>query len=168
MQVFLIRHPRPIIGRGICYGRLDVDCEDPQPIAFGLRPQIPAGTPVISSPLRRARVLAQALDPCASVDERLSEIDFGEWEGRPWDDIDRSALDAWAADVLHFVPPRGESVAQLQARALDFAESLDLPAVALVTHAGILRALVGHWRRLPADEWTRLQFEFGGLTELTC
>ena len=100
--------------------------------------------------------------------ERLSEIDFGEWEGRPWDDIDRTALDAWAADVLHFVPPRGESVAQLQARALDFAESLDLPAVALVAHAGILRALVGHWQRLPADEWTRLQFEFGGLTELTC
>ena len=137
-------------------------------IALGLRPQIPVGTPVISSPLRRARVLAQALDPCASIDERLSEIDFGEWEGRPWDDIDRTALDAWAADVLHFVPPRGESVAQLQARALDFAESLDLPAVALVAHAGILRALVGHWRQLPADEWTRLQFEFGGLTELTC
>ena len=167
MQVFLIRHPRPTVAPGICYGQLDVDCEDPQPIAARLRPQIPVGTPVISSPLRRARLLALALDPQAGIDGRLSEIDFGEWEGRPWNDIDRGALDAWAADVLHFVPPGGESVAQLQARALDFAASLDLPAVVLVAHAGILRALVGHWRQLPADEWTRLQFDFGSLTELT-
>ena len=167
MQVFLIRHPRPIIGRGICYGRLDVDCEDPQPIALGLRPQIPAGTPVISSPLRRARVLAQALDPCASVDERLSEIDFGEWEGRPWDDIDRTALDAWAADVVGFVPPGGESITMLQRRVVAFAETLPalgVPHVALVAHAGVLRVLAGHWRQLPTAEWTQLPFDFGSMT----
>ena len=170
MQVFLIRHPRPIIGRGICYGRLDVDCEDPHPIALGLRPQIPADTPVISSPLRRARVLAQALDPCASIDERLSEIDFGEWEGRPWDDIDRAALDAWAADVLNYTPPGGESVADLQRRVLDFAvwlEQQTMPNIAVVAHAGVLRVLVGRWRQLPPETWTQLAFEFGSLTEVT-
>ena len=90
------------VAPGICYGQLDVDCEDPQPIAARLRPQIPAGTPVISSPLRRARLLALALDSQAGIDGRLSEIDFGEWEGRPWNDIDREALDAWfeAHDLL--------------------------------------------------------------------
>ena len=46
--------------------------------------------------------------------------------------------------------------------------SLGLKQAGIDIIAGILRALVGHWRRLPADEWTRLQFEFGGLTELTC
>ena len=166
MQVFLIRHPRPRVLTGVCYGRLDVDCDDPLPIAETLRLHIPPHTPVISSPLRRARCLAAALDSNARIDARLGEINFGDWEGRAWDDIERAALDAWAADVLHFVPPGGESVAQLQARAIDFAQTLEAPRVVLVTHAGVMRALVGHWRKLPIEEWTRLQFDFGSMTRI--
>lgn len=170
MQVFLIRHPPPLIAAGICYGRLDVDCVDPLPIAAHLRPRIPAGTPVFTSPLRRARQLAEAIAPEVVIDDRLAEIDFGAWEGLAWDDIERHALDAWAADVRGFIPPGGESVAQLQARAVDFAgtiDSLGVENVALVAHAGILRALAGHWRQLPFAEWTQLQFDFGSLTEIT-
>lgn len=170
MQVFLIRHPRPLIEAGRCYGRLDVDCEDSQPIAERLRASIPPDTPVITSPLRRARRLAEALAPETRIDERLSEIDFGEWEGKAWDDIDRMALDRWAADVLHFVPPGGESVAQLQARVIDFAtdlRALDMPCVAIVSHAGVMRALIGHLQKLPETEWTQLQFAFGSMTSIT-
>ncbi len=166
MQVFLIRHPRPLIDAGICYGWLDVDCEDPLPVAARLKASLPHGTPVISSPLRRARQLAEALAPQVRIDARLTEINFGDWEGQPWNDIDREALDAWAADVLDFVPPGGESVASLQRRAIDFAASLDVPRVALVTHAGILRALLGHWRQLPVEDWTQLKFDFGSMTEI--
>ena len=169
MQVFLIRHPRPVIEAGRCYGQLDLDCDDPAPVAAQLRPKLPADTPVLSSPLRRARRLAEALDPAAQIDPRLCEIDFGAWEGQSWDTIERTALDAWAADVLHFKPPGGESVAELQARVLDFADALvalDQPRVALVSHAGVMRVLLGHWRRLPADAWTQLQFGFGSLTEI--
>ncbi len=100
------------------------------------------------------------------IDARLTEINFGDWEGQPWNDIDREALDAWAADVLDFVPPGGESVASLQRRAIDFAASLDVPRVALVTHAGIMRALLGHWRQLPVEDWTQLKFDFGSMTEI--
>ena len=166
MQVFLIRHPRPRIEPGVCYGRLDVGCEDAQAVAASLKSLLPEGTPVFSSPLRRARQLAEALVPAPRIDERLSEIDFGEWEGRRWDEIDRGALDAWAADVLNYTPPGGESVASLQGRAIAFAASLDLPRVAVVTHAGVMRSLVGHWQRLPADEWTRLKFDYGSLTRI--
>lgn len=163
MQVFLIRHTRPLVGDGICYGRLDILAEDPLPVAARLKPLLPAGTTVISSPLKRARHLAEALDPEARFDERLSEINFGEWEGQAWDAIDRDALDAWAADILHFAPPGGESVAGLQRRAIDFARSLRRSPVALVTHAGVIRALLGHWRRLPIHEWSTLQIDFGSL-----
>ncbi len=169
MQVFLIRHPRPLVAAGVCYGRLDVDCEDPLPVAARLKAQLPDDTPVICSPLRRARRLAEALDPQARSDARLSEIDFGDWEGRAWDEIDRADLDAWAADVLNFTPPGGESVARLQGRAIDFADALaaiNAPRLALVTHAGILRALLGHWRQLPLEQWTQLKFEFGGMSEI--
>ncbi len=166
MQVLLIRHPRPLIDAGVCYGQLDVDCEDPLPIAERLRSQLPPGTPVITSPLRRARRLAEALAPTVAIDARLSEINFGAWEGKRWDDIARDELDAWAADVLNFTPPEGESVARLQQRAIDFARSLAVPRVALVTHAGIMRALIGYWRALPVEEWTQLKFDYGGLTKI--
>ena len=170
MQVFLIRHPRPLIEPGLCYGQLDVDCEDPLPIAARLRSRLPADTTIIASPLKRARRLAEALDPQIRIDERLREINFGDWEGQPWDEIDRSAIDQWAADVLHFVPPGGESVASLQQRVIDFATALsatlDAPRVAIVSHAGVMRALFGHWRQLPASEWMQLKFDFASVTEI--
>ena len=167
MRIHLIRHPRPLVEPGVCYGRLDVDCIDPAPIAAGLRDELPAGLPLFSSPLKRARCLAEALSGLLAtsvrIDARLAEIDFGEWEGRSWDDIGREALAAWAADVRDFVPPNGESVAALERRALDFAATLREDAI-VVAHAGILRALVGHWHGLPFAEWSRLEFAFGGLT----
>jgi len=166
VQVFLIRHPRPLIEAGLCYGRLDVDCEDPQPIAARIKTRLPPDTPIIASPLRRARRLAEALDQNARIDERLSEINFGDWEGKDWDNIDRAALDRWAVDLLNFVPPGGESVAHLQQRVIEFACSLKLPRVAIVSHAGVMRALFGHWRQLPANEWTQLNFDFASITEI--
>jgi alpha-ribazole phosphatase len=166
VRLFLIRHPRPLLDDGICYGRLDVDAEDPLPVAARLRPLLPTATPVISSPLRRARRLAAALHPQPSCDARLQEIDFGDWEGRRWERIDRRQLDAWAADVLHFAPPGGESVAMLRARAIDCVGDLPASDCALVTHAGVIRVLLGHWLRLPIDEWSRLVLDFGSITLL--
>ena len=166
MQVFLIRHPRPLIEAGVCYGRLDIDCEDPLPVAARLKAILPPGIPVISSPLRRARRLAEALADQVRIDERLAEINFGDWEGKRWDDIERKAIDAWATDVSGFTPPGGESVADLQRRSIDFAQSLTTPRIAVVCHAGIMRALIGHWRKMPLAEWSQLKFDFGSLLEI--
>ena len=164
MQVFLIRHPRPLIAAGICYGQLDVDCEDPLPVARRLLPLLPDDTRIIASPLRRTRGLAEALHAQPLFDARLMEINFGDWEGLQWADIDRKLIDAWAADVLHFVPPGGDSVAMLQARAIDCVKGIVGQRVALVTHGGVIRALLGHWAQLPVEEWSQLKLAFGGVT----
>jgi alpha-ribazole phosphatase len=164
VQIFLIRHPRPLVEDGVCYGQLDVGIDDPQPIAARLRSLLPGKVPVISSPLQRARRLAEVLHPQPQLDARLMEISFGDWEGRRWDDIDCTLLDAWAADVLHFTPPSGESAAMLQARAVECAAALTGAAMALVTHSGVMRALLGHWLKLPVGEWSQLKFEFGHAT----
>jgi alpha-ribazole phosphatase len=166
VQIFLIRHPRPCVEAGICYGQLDVDAEDPVPVANRLRALLPADIPLITSPLRRAQCLAAALHPQPLADARLMEIDFGEWEGRRWAEIDRVLLDAWAADVLNFTPPGGESAGALQTRAVACVSALKGTAVALVTHSGVMRALLGHWLKLPVGEWSQLKFEFGHVTLL--
>ena len=65
MQVFLIRHPPPQIDAGVCYGRLDVDCADPEPYAAALRRHLPPGTvvnPLDSVTLSQALLFIDARD----------------------------------------------------------------------------------------------------------
>lgn len=164
MILHLIRHPKPVVEPGICYGQLDLAAEDIEATAAALRALLPAGLPVWSSPLRRCRMLAVELQSQPVFDERLVEMNFGDWEGRPWDAIPHAELDAWAADVAGYAPPGGESPHQLQQRALDFVAGLSVPEAALVTHAGIIRVLLAEWRGLAPDEWTQLVFPYGSLT----
>ena len=56
------------------------------------------------SPLRRCLQLAQGLralrpDLAFRQDDRLAEMDFGDWEGWRWSDRPQAALDAWTAAV---------------------------------------------------------------------
>jgi alpha-ribazole phosphatase len=125
MRLFLIRHPPPAVAPGICYGATDLPlAEDPARYAAALRPLLPPAAPLFSSPLQRCRRLAEALHPAPIVDERLRELDFGDWEMQPWESLERSLLDAWAQDPLHFRPPGGEAVAALRARVADFLAEL--------------------------------------------
>lgn len=160
----MIRHPRPQIPDGICYGQLDVPAHDIAATAAALRERIPANLPLVSSPLRRCRELAEALHTAPRFDVRLMEMHFGEWEGRAWDTIPRDALDDWADNLLHYAPPGGESAAMLQARcvaSLDALAAEGLAACTVVTHAGVMRALIGYAQQLPSIKWTQLKFAYG-------
>jgi len=166
MILHLIRHPKPLIDPGICYGRLDVAAEAPELLAAKLRPLLSPGLPVWSSPLRRCAELALSLDIGTQLDARLAEMDFGAWEGRPWDDIPRAELDAWAADVAGYAPPGGESPLALQRRVLAFVDELAVPEAVIVTHAGVIRVLLAHLQALPPAQWTRLRFPYGSHTRI--
>lgn len=164
MRLHLIRHPKPLIGAGICYGRHDCPAEGVVSVAGILLGDLPSELPVWSSPLRRCRDLAELIHPKPIIDDRLAEMHFGDWEGRRWDDIPRAELDAWAADVAGYAPPGGESPRDLQRRALDFVASLDVPEAVIVTHAGVIRTLLAHWQGLPPERWTELNFAYGSCT----
>jgi alpha-ribazole phosphatase len=156
LDLILIRHPAPAIDAGICYGKTDVPLAgDPAESAQALAERLVAlGAPlpncVATSPLRRCAELAHQLSPllgrpCDS-DARLQEIDFGEWEGRRWDAIDRDALDAWSADLRHARAHGGESVAQFETRVdawLQTCREAAAPgaSVLAVTHAGVMRMI---------------------------
>ncbi|HRE18620.1 MAG TPA: histidine phosphatase family protein, partial [Rhodocyclaceae bacterium] len=134
--------------------------------AAQLRAQLPVGLPLWSSPLQRARVLAEALHPAPQFDPRLAEMDFGTWEGQAWDAIGPRALDAWAADIAGFRPPQGESGYEVQARALAWLAERSEAELVVVTHAGIKRALLAHWLALPPARWLELRFAFGAVSSV--
>lgn len=121
MQFHLIRHPRPAVEPGICYGQTDVGlAESAAEVAARLRPLLPESFALHASPLARARLLAQELGT-PKLDDRLKEIHFGDWEGRSFTDIG-SAIDDWAADPLGFRAPGGESPREMAARVLAWLE----------------------------------------------
>ncbi len=123
MQLHLIRHPRPAVEPGICYGQTDVGlAESATEVATRLRPLLPESFTLHTSPLARARLLAQELGT-PQVDDRLKEIHFGDWEGRSFADIG-SAIDDWAVDPLGFRAPGGESPREMAARVLAWLEEI--------------------------------------------
>jgi alpha-ribazole phosphatase len=148
----LVRHTKPNVEPGVCYGRLDVPLAPTwqQDVADCLE-GIPAVLAVISSPLSRCRVLAEAAAARDGLevqyDLRLQELDFGTWEGRRWDEIARKDIDAWALDPLEYRPGGGESLRVVWDRVVPAYEDCKRAAcerVLVVTHLGPLRVLLAH------------------------
>ncbi|MFM0592874.1 MULTISPECIES: alpha-ribazole phosphatase [Paraburkholderia] len=155
MDIVLIRHPAVALEAGVCYGHSDVALAEDAEIssdALALKLatlQVPAPRVLMSSPLTRcsalATELASAFGCVISHDDRLKEMDFGDWETQRWDAIDRELLDAWAANFEHARAHGGESVAQFVTRVrawLDaFAQTRELSPAYVVTHAGVMRVI---------------------------
>ena len=174
-MLVLIRHPRPMIASGICYGQSDVPVSDDEvrQAVQVLTPQLQAlnvNFRLVSSPLQRclrlADTLAKPLNLQITDDSRLQEIDFGDWEGKAWNDIPRHEIDAWAADVADYAPPNGESVQQLRERVLSWLREIEISTESwiMVTHAGVIRVLLGVLNDLPFDKWSQLPIGFASLT----
>jgi alpha-ribazole phosphatase len=147
MTLWLVRHARPLVEAGLCYGVTDipVDLEHSVSVANAIALVLPPNTQVISSPSTRCRVLAEALvrargDLVVRLDERLRELDFGRWEGRRWADMAADEYSGWLDDFHHHRPGDGESVAHLLGRVRELLSEHRGPA-AWVTHAGVVRAV---------------------------
>lgn len=155
MRLYLVRHLRPMVPSGVCYGRSDLPV-DPQLHADalpGLRSQLPYEVPLFSSPLQRCASLARALSNEVRFDARLVELDFGAWEMCGWDRIARTEIDAWAADVALYRPGGGENVLDMAQRISAFYDDLvgqALPAAIVLCHAGTMRLLAARTRGLDA------------------
>jgi len=166
-RLWLVRHAAPLVAPGVCYGRLDVDADAQatQQAAQALAQALPARASVRHSPLRRCAQLAQALQAlrpelASQPDARLQEMDFGAWEGRPWDALPRCELDAWAEDLHGHAPGGGEPLAVMLVRVQEALDALcSEQDMVWITHAGVARCV--HWlrthpgRTATAAEWTQ-------------
>lgn len=147
MRLYLVRHPRPEVPAGHCYGRSDLAPKeaDVERVLAALAGQgLDGAMPVYASPLARSAVLARRLALAPIFDARLAEMDFGAWEMRSWDDIPRSEIDDWSADLLHYRPGGGESVMEVAARVAGFKADIALAGhqqALVICHAGTMRLL---------------------------
>jgi alpha-ribazole phosphatase len=110
---------------------------------------------VYTSDLRRANTTGKAIAEAFGVDchvrRALREINFGQWEGITWSEIERrdnAYARRWIKEHPSLPAPDGESFHNFERRVLDEVKVLSLKAeaagcaIAVVTHAGVLRAVL--------------------------
>ena len=119
-----------------------------------------------SSPLKRAvdtaRFISERIGLEPVVDDRLVELDYGQWEGKTLEEIrknDPKTLRAWEADPGRVAPPGGESGLEVQQRVVSFLNSLAAKhrkgQVAVVFHKTVCRLAICHVLGVSASDYRR-------------
>jgi probable phosphoglycerate mutase len=146
--IVFARHGQTAPNRdGLVLGRADPELTEEGRRQAALLAETLAGEPVtaiLTSPLLRARQTAEAVAAACglavTVDERLVEIDWGAWEGRPAGSLAVSDVDRWRAD--EGTAPEGESLASLTGRVESFClDTLDAEGTTVaVSHVSPIKA----------------------------
>jgi alpha-ribazole phosphatase len=178
-RLIIVRHPEPdASAHGRCYGRLDVALS-----ASGRKHAEDIGRAIASlgveavyaSPLRRSLETARLVGERLGLEPRerpdLRELDFGELEGRTYDEIAASEpalYRRWMETPTAVRFPRGESYADLHARVgnvlAQIRQAHPDSVVALVAHGGVNRVLLAIALGLRGDEVFGIEQNYGGVS----
>ncbi len=166
MEVYLIRHTTPAIVPGLIYGITDVCLTDTfdnekELILKQLPPKIEE---VFSSPSSRCTALAAAISTNYITDKALLELNFGSWEGKTWDTINRDESNFWMSDFVNRHPPGGETMLEMSTRVLAIWNKIlqqDYNRTAIVTHGGVIRIIWAYLNNIPLQDAFTLKVRFG-------
>ena len=127
---------------------------------------------VYTSDLQRARQTAWAIASRfgaeCHVRAGLREIHFGRWEGLSWSEItlrDSEEANRWMKEYPHSDFPEGENMRCFDARVRREIEFLigesNAKPIAVVTHGGVMRAMLTQFAQVsPEEAWRRTE-EYG-------
>ena len=156
MKIYLIRHGQTDWNlEGKIQGSHDVSLNETgskqaELLAMGMdkRPVVQ----IFSSRQKRALETAQAVGRrqhvAVTVIDGLEEVEFGEWEGKTWDEISREypeEFKVWCTEPAEIVPPGGESRPQIYRRignALNEILRRSRGDIAIVSHGAALAYMV--------------------------
>ncbi|MCV2484226.1 alpha-ribazole phosphatase [Flavobacterium sp. SH_e] len=175
MEIYLVRHTETICEKGICYGQSDVDIAEPFDEIFSkIISELPEEAVIFSSPLKRCVILAKHIQENIKTisyqeDERLKEMNFGDWELKNWNEIPSEELNPWMEDFVNLKVTNGESFVELHERVgyflSDKISKIDQPIV-IVAHAGIIRSILCHQTLLPLNEAFNNKVDFGQVIKI--
>lgn len=130
---------------------------------------------IYSSPLERARETAAFIgvgtrcDPM--VEEALVEIDFGTWTGQRFGALrDEPDWHHWNGERDKARPPGGETMGEVQARAMRWAEAAAErhpdAAIAAISHGDVIKAMVAAVLGLSLEHYARFEIGPASLTTI--
>lgn len=161
MRIYLIRHGQTDWNaQGKIQGSTDIELNETGRwqaacLARGMERR-PVGQ-IFSSRLKRALETAQIIGDSQGVKvetvEGLREVDFGEWEGLTWKEIEQkypNEYKLWWENPAGIAPPGGETREELHRRSADVVEWILAHArrdLAVVLHGGIMAYVVEYLMR---------------------
>lgn len=183
IRILLIRHgTTDLLGR-LLYGRMpgvflnSEGLRQAERLAHVLNEHYKL-TEVLSSPLDRARQTAEPIAASAGltidIDEGITEIDVGLWMGKTFEELGRLAdWKSFNRNRSTTIPPRGESMMQVQARAWQVLQrvierylSSTEPTVAVVTHGDVIRCILLLLLGMSIDHIHRIEIAPGSVSEI--
>lgn len=175
MKIYAIRHTKPDIESGICYGQSDLNVAKSFPLEQkGVADKLDGiwFDWVFCSPLLRCKILAESMfeDEVIVFDERLKELNFGDWELKAWDDIYSDPNGKVWMDNFQTLPTlNGESYPEMQKRVKAFLDEIkekDYKNIAVFAHAGVIRILKSLIENVPISElFECFKPAYGSVTE---
>jgi alpha-ribazole phosphatase len=174
MKITVVRHTSVAVEPGICYGQSNVNVAD----SFAKEAEIVETelqklhfNAVFSSPSQRCTKLAKYCGfNFPILDNRLMELNFGDWEMKAWNEIDDPLLKRWYADWINEKITNGESFAEQVERARSFLEEIkktDYQHVILFTHAGIIRAMEIILDLCPIERAFEVKVDYGQIFQFS-
>lgn len=170
MKLVLVRHTTLSIEPGICYGQADVlpsatfetEAAEASKLLANLNPD-----KVFASPLKRCTLLAEACGyKDAIIEKRLIELDFGDWEMVPWNNIHGEYAQKWMEDYLTFPTPNGECLQDMIDRVEKFLDELkqqELQEVLCFTHSGPIRVFEHLINKIPVEKLFSFEVDYAGV-----
>jgi probable phosphoglycerate mutase len=182
-RMLLVRHGQTAYNAEVRFmGQLDIPLDEIgrlQAFAVAKRLQNERPAAIYCSGLARAFDTATAIrsaiasHPELRIDGRLTEGDFGAWQGKTYDSLkvrDAAKLEAWEADRLHVAPPEGESLPQIaervQAAYADICAENPDKTVIIVAHGGSLQVLITLALGLPLEAYWKMWVSNASVSEL--
>lgn len=165
MEIHLIRHTAVENTENLCYGFSDIplrhDCiEDFKALNFDESFDL-----IISSPSQRCTLLADYFTLNYKTDERLREMNFGNWELKEWGDIPEEEITPWYHDFVNTKASGGENLLEMQSRVLNFWKGLAVEKhtdkVLIITHAGVIRLIIQSILEFPLENIFKIQIDYG-------
>ena len=168
MKLFFLRHTSLNVEIDVFYGQTDLDVSD----TFEEEVQLiqkkiqnfnidPNSIKVYSSPLKRCIKLTNKLTENYIVDERIKEMNLGDWEMKKMSSISEKEKLDWENNLLSFKIPNGESNNEFLKRLNSFLEDIfKLNEDALIVcHAGSINGMLSLLTKEPFDKMVKNYWE---------
>ena len=147
MSLIVVRHGQTAANRsGLLLGRADPPLtEFGQRQAESVAAVVTGAIRVVSSPLLRARQTAETFGLPVTIDDRWTEIDYGELDESPLTEIPSELWSRWRKES-GFSPPGGESLDavldRVRAACADLVEEALVNDIVVVSHVSPIKASV--------------------------
>lgn len=174
-EILFIRHTSVKYPRGYCYGFSDIDVSDTfEEECEKLKKRIQSFKPtkVISSPLKRCKLLAEKVFENSKIhtNNNLKELNYGDWENLTWESIGVPEKGDWMYKYPSKKTPNGESFEDMKIRVCKVFENeltkFDDQKIAIVCHGGVIKAILSHILKIPLESTINFKVHYTGTIKL--